>query len=471
MGTAKVFMKNNLLRHLGACVVVLSTTSLAWASDLAAVFTVQAPQGQWVVRAITHAAQCPSIAWDGQTPVTMQVRAPQATVAVRSDAAQSDSKPSVFDVTTCEASWPSQAQSAKVDGQAVPKPPKKINRILIVADTGCRLKASENAFQDCNDADKWPFAQVARSAAMRQADLVVHIGDLHYRESPCPQGNAGCSGATWGYGWDAWRDDFFKPAAPLLASAPWLFVRGNHESCFRAGQGWFRFVDPLPWTAERNCNEPANDMLGDFSEPYVAAVSERTQFIVFDSSKSSGKPYKTNDPAFVKYQAQMKTATHLATLKPENFFINHHPLLAAAPGKDPLVFKPAGSGGLQSAFGSLEPDRLFPAGVSVAMHGHVHLFEALSFQSNHPVSLVMGNSGSMNEGFAPQTVAPTDRVYKDAVVDDYASRSEYGFATLDRMTDATPDYWQLTEYTPQGQPVIQCRIQNGKSRCQNIGTK
>ena len=105
------------------------------------------------------------------------------------------------------------------------------------------------------------------------------------------------------------------------------------------------------------------------------------------------------------------------------------------------------------------------------MHGHVHLFEALSFQSNHPVSLVMGNSGSMNEGFAPQTVAPTDRVYKNAVVDDYASRSEYGFATLDRMTDVTPDYWQLTEYTPHGQPVIQCRIQNGKSRCQNIGTK
>ena len=29
----------------------------ASASDLASVFTVQAPQGQWVVRAITHADQ------------------------------------------------------------------------------------------------------------------------------------------------------------------------------------------------------------------------------------------------------------------------------------------------------------------------------------------------------------------------------------------------------------------------------
>jgi len=461
-------MKKNLLRLWGVGMVFLSATNWVWASDLASVFTVQAPQGQWVVRAITHAAQCPSIAWDGQKPVPMQMRAPQATVPARSDAAQSDSKPSVFEVSTCEAAWPSQATSAQVEGQRVPSPPPQINRILIVADTGCRLKASENAFQDCNDADKWPFAQVAQSAALRKADLVVHIGDIHYRESPCPQGNPGCAGATWGYGWDAWRDDFFKPAAPLLASAPWLFVRGNHESCFRAGQGWFRFVDALPWTTERNCNDPANDMQGDFSEPFTAAVSERTQFIVFDSSKSSGKPYKSNDPAFVKYQDQMKVAAQLATRKPENFFINHHPLLAAAPGKDPHAFKPAGSGGLQSAFGSVEPDRLFPAGVTVAMHGHVHLFEALSFKSDHPVSLVMGNSGSLNEGFAPHSIAPTDRVFKDAVVDDYAARSEYGFATLDRMTDAKPDYWQLTEFTPQGQPVIQCRIQNGKSRCNSV---
>jgi predicted esterase len=463
-------MRNSFLR-LMAAFWVLSYSGGVWASGVAAVFTLQAPKGQWIVRAITYAPTCPGISWDGQVSVPMQLRVQQGTVPVRSDVAQSDSKPSVFDVSTCEVIWPTQAKSARIEGQAVPAPPHNIQRILIVADTGCRLKASENAFQDCNDADKWPWTQVAQSAAQRRPDLVVHIGDIHYRESPCPSDHKGCAGATWGYGWDAWRDDFFKPAAPLLASAPWLFVRGNHESCYRAGQGWFRFVDALPWSVERSCNDPADDMQGDFSEPFAAAVSERTQFIVFDSSKSSGKPYKSTDPAFVKYQAQMKSVAELTKLKPENFFINHHPLLAAAPGKDPHVFKPAGSGGLQSAFASIEPDRLFPSGVSVTMHGHVHLFEALSFQSDHPVSLVMGNSGSMNEGFAPHAVTPSDRIYKEAVVDDYASRSEYGFATLDRMTDAGKDYWQLTEYTPQGQAVIQCRIQNNKSRCQKLALK
>lgn len=460
-------MKNGLSRALSVwtCAFVSVFSLSAWASELESVYTVQAPQGQWVVRALTRAAHCPRIAWDRQAPVTMQVRAAQAAVPVRSDAVQSDSKPAVFDVTSCEATWPAQVKSAQVDGHVVPAPPRQIQRILIVADTGCRLKASENAFQECNDAAKWPFAQIAKSAAKLQPDLVVHIGDVHYRESPCPEGNAGCQQATWGYGWDAWRDDFFKPAAPLLASAPWLFVRGNHESCFRAGQGWTRFIDALPWTAERNCNDPAHDMDGDFSAPYAAAISERAQFIVFDSSKSSGKPYKPADPVFAKYQEQLKVAAQLAALKPESFFINHHPLLAAAPGKDSKKFKAGGSGGLQSVFASIEPDRLFPAGVSVAMHGHVHLFEAISFQSNHPVSLVMGNSGSLNEGFAPDAISPADRVYKDAVVDNYASRSDYGFATLDRMSDTAQEYWQLTEYTTQGQPVIRCRIQNGKSQC------
>jgi len=106
---------------------------------------------------------------------------------------------------------------------------------------------------------------------------------------------------------------------PFAGQCTLAFVRGNHESCFRAGQGWFRFIDALPWTAERNCNDPAHDMQGDFSAPYAAAISERAQFIVFDSSKSSGKPYKPADPVFAKYQEQLKAAAQLAALKPESF--------------------------------------------------------------------------------------------------------------------------------------------------------
>ena len=44
--------------------------------------------------------------------------------------------------------------------------------------------------------------------------------------------------------WPAWREDFFMPAARLMTTAPWLFVRGNHELCSRAGPGWFYLLDP-----------------------------------------------------------------------------------------------------------------------------------------------------------------------------------------------------------------------------------
>ncbi len=35
----------------------------------------------------------------------------------------------------------------------------------------------------------------------------------------------------------AWRADFFTPARDLLAKAPWIFTRGNHEGCLRGSFG------------------------------------------------------------------------------------------------------------------------------------------------------------------------------------------------------------------------------------------
>jgi hypothetical protein len=127
-----------------------------------------------------------------------------------------------------------------------------------------------------------------------------------------------------------------------------------------------------------------------------------------------------------------------------------------------------GNTGLQSVLGALNPERLFPNGVSLAMHGHVHLFEAISFKTAHPASLVMGNSGSANEGFAPAALPSGAQPYPGAVVDDYAAQSEYGFATLDRQGSGEHSEWVLTEYNVTGQAKIRCQILNGKSRCQAV---
>ena len=149
-----------------------------------------------------------------------------------------------YPVQTCIAHAAPSSRAITVDGLAAPALPSDIKRIVVIGDTGCRLEGSFT--QDCNDPAKWPFATVARLAAARHPDLVIHVGDYYYRETACPDNQPGCAGSPFGDNWAVWQKDFFDPAAPLLASAPWVMVRGNHELCSRGGHGWFRLLDPHP---------------------------------------------------------------------------------------------------------------------------------------------------------------------------------------------------------------------------------
>ena len=461
-------LKKSILAYTAVCIAAaLSACTSApgggASAELNALFTVQAEGQRAVLRAVTQQGSCPSVSWAGGAAQPMAVRALPANVPARGQGLFDD-KDAIFDVLTCEATWPPGAASARVAGQELAAPKTDIKRIVVIADTGCRLKAAENDFQPCNDPVAWPFAQVAQSAALTKPDLVIHIGDMHYRESPCPAGNAGCAGSPWGYGFDAWQADFFVPAKPLLAAAPWVFVRGNHEICSRAGQGWFRFTDAQPWQAGRSCDNPANDDDADFSNPYAVQIDPSTQFIVFDSAKASGKPYSDSDPAFAKYKTNLQAADALAAQKPHNFFMSHHPLLAVASGKKGQDPMPGGTQGLQSVFSTAHPQRLFAPQIDVAMHGHIHVFEALAFKSAHPTSLVLGNSGSANDGNLPTTLPPNFEVYPGAVIDNYLATTDYGFATLDRQA-AGPGQWLMTAFNVQGTPMFTCAITGSKSKC------
>ena len=141
---------------------------------------------------------------------------------------------------------------------------------------------------------------------------MIHVGDYLYRENACPAGDADCAGSPWGYGWDAWNADFFAPARPLLAAAPWIVVRGNHESCDRARPGLVALSRSAPARRERDCNDPADDAIGDFSEPYAVPIAADTQFLVFDSSKVGVDPLPATDPMYRTYTAQMRQAFTLA---------------------------------------------------------------------------------------------------------------------------------------------------------------
>ena len=415
-------------------------------------------EGGWSVRAAMAGPACPLLAWSAGSKL-MQLRVGPSTVATRRPASEIEAKASVFAGLVCEAEFPAAVTSVRVGEQVLTAPRFAPLRIVLIADTGCRLKRADRAYQDCNDSSRWPFAEVARSAAAKRPDLVVHVGDIHYRESPCPAERAGCAGSPWGYGEDTWQADFFNPAAELLRAAPWVFVRGNHESCARAGVGWYRYFDARAWEPTRSCVEPQHDAQGDFSEPHAVSLSATSQFIVFDSSATSAQPYAVDAAAHRNYLAQFAQVERLSARMPHNIFLNHHPVLGFGGSHDGKP-KP-GNAGLTSVMQSAHPQRLFAASIELVLNGHVHLFEALGFSSDHPAALVVGNAGSAMEGWIDEDSALAAQPTTGAVVQSFATHPDYGFATL----DATDGGWRLTAWSVKGELLRVCQINGARLTC------
>ena len=423
---------------------------------------------QAVVRAVTSytnsaspvdSSVCPLLTVDG-TSTRMTLRVAAGTPAQRTTAsAASDSKASSFPVNACEATVASTAKAASIGSRVLPLPKTNPQRVVILADTGCRMKKSSNTFQSCNDPLSWPFASAAATAAKMNPDLVLHVGDYHYRENACPPDVAGCQGSPWGYGWDTWQADLFQPAAPLMAAAPWVLVRGNHEECARAGQGWYRFLDPRPYSADRSCDNPANDTAANASDPYAVAIGSDTQVIVFDSAKAGTTALATTDPWFQTYQKQFSTVGTLAA-KPGvmSIFTNHHPILGFVPiaGSTPL----GGNAALLSVMNSLNATAYYPPGVQVALHGHVHDFQAINFTSNHPATIVAGNAGDSLDVALPDpfpAISPASGV----TVGSISHNNSFGFMVMDRQP-APAKGWLFKAYTVAGKLLTTC-TQNGTS--------
>ncbi|MDE2370913.1 MAG: metallophosphoesterase [Burkholderiales bacterium] len=418
-------------------------------------------EGAWVVRAIGVGAACPTL-HSKRGDTAMSRRAAPVELPPRTEHAQPQTQPSRFADAACEAAWPAGASRVHVGDHVLTAPAAAIRRIVLIGDTGCRMKASEHSYQDCRDAARWPLAQVAASAAAWHPDLVVHVGDYEYRESPCPAGNAGCAGSPWGYGEDAWRADFFDPAAPLLAVAPWIFVRGNHESCSRAGAGWFRYLDAHPWRAASSCADPALDEAADFSAPYAVPIDAQLQLIVFDSSRAGGKAYRGDEFAARRYAEDLAAVDALVQRRPQNWFVNHHPVLAYAGSEDgrPLT----GGKGLRSVMVRSHPQRYYADGIDLVLNGHVHLFEAIDFSSPHPAELVLGNSGSLSEGGVEAAAALASQPAPGATVRTFVTRNQFGYATLEREGAG----WLLTERDPRGMALRRCRLLGSRLECAGL---
>jgi hypothetical protein len=333
----------------------------------------------------------------------------------------------------CEVALPAGARSARVKGQVLALPHPDPSRIVVIGDTGCRIKGAE--VQDCGH--DWPFERVAKAAASAQPQLVIHVGDYLYREDPCPaQDRNKCSGSPFGDNWETWSADFFKPAASLLAAAPWAFSRGNHEDCKRAWRGWFYYLDPRPWQggACRAMPPPYSIQLGMF------------QLIEFDSSA-------TNQNS-VDAEQLRNYAAQLASLHAENaWLVDHHPFWALKPANasGPAI---AETDVLQQAWNQASPQ-----GVAMVLSGHTHLFELLSYGPERPLQIVAGDAGTKLDK-AAQGQTSGAQIY-GLMVQESEDEEQFGYTLLNR----SGSNWTLSLRNPKARELLNCVIQGRSAQC------
>ncbi len=142
---------------------------------------------------------------------------------------------------------------------------------IFTADSGCRGQdgaKGSRGWQDCADdgvaqdgsrADGrgvWPLRPMSQNAAAMTPDFVMHGGDHHYFFEGDPFWT---QPADTSDRFEYWLQEFLIPSQPLLLTSPFVFVRGNHESCETTtqfvdgkrvttrqwfGDGWFRMFAP-----------------------------------------------------------------------------------------------------------------------------------------------------------------------------------------------------------------------------------
>jgi hypothetical protein len=379
------------------------------------------------IRAITDRDGCPSAKIDGK-PAQMTVRSPV------SDA---------FAITTCQLKAPIGAKFAMVDGQKLKLPGSRANRIVVIGDTGCRLKGVD--VQDCNDPKKWPFEVVARHAAARHPDLVIHVGDYYYRESPCPPDQAGCRGSPHGDNWDSWRTDFFDPAHSLMVAAPWIFARGNHEQCGRGADGWFRLLDA--GNSPLTC--PASAAPFTIELPALKLVVLDTADI--NDSQSSAARQSA-------YESQLPAVSTKPT--GETWIVTHKPLWAHELTKAGVqAASPTGS---QSEPGVPAASNPRPMdNVDMVVAGHVHFFATIDFSSHgtapRPAQLVVGDGGSSLD--SADTRAGEQTI--DGLAAKFTVKDTFGYLLLDRIKAN----WKATLYSTDDLVLATCTHHKRQISC------
>lgn len=388
---------------------------------------VQMVAGHAEARTVVDSIQCPVVIIDGHAVKMTQRAGPTEDFTNR----------------VCTVSLPVKARNAAIEGQDLPLPKQEPRRLVILGDSGCRVKGS--LVQACNTPGGWPFAKVAALAAARKPDLVIHVGDYYYRESPCPPDQSrACGGSPFGDKWPTWKAELFNPAARLLAAAPWVFTRGNHEDCQRGGPGWFRLLDAAP--AVKTC--PAS------SDTFAVDIGGAELLVVDSADTIDGSAPPDRVAAFLK-NIDGAIGAHGG---PPIWIVTHRPIWNALRLGEKL------SDGLVNATERAAVKGQDLGRVQMVLAGHVHNFTSLDFASARPTQLIVGEGGDLMDANDLPT-AVEGHLEVDGMAAQVFTLGRWGYFVFDRSgSDWVGAFRDLTDRV-----AAVCRLHDRALHCKAPG--
>lgn len=323
-------------------------------------------------------------------------------------------------------------------------PPSEPKKIAIVGDTGCRMKEHllKNSYQNCREPKEWPFARIAARIAEEKPDLVIHAGDIHYREH-CSKGHK-CEKWTdvVGYGWPTWEADFFAPAKPALEAAPWLITRGNHEDCERGYLGYARTLARKTWKAK--CE--------DYEETEYIALGGLL-IVNFDTSSFEDSLRMSADDRALWSHRLKKIALEIKRRKPRKVWLLTHKPLYGFTGYGKTVV-PA-----TLVFRELFEATELKDKVDLIISGHLHVAEAVRSGAK-PLQLVVGNSGtSLDEVDRAHDFKELKSFAYDLAFSGNSATAGFGYTILSRESDS----WVADFKDVNGQSGLRCRIKDNRT--------
>ena len=403
--------------ELSAPVLATPAVKYAWVQ--------YAEKGSASVRAILEGAsvECPLISVDAAPAAKMNPR----TVP--------DSYVGFNEISICEFAIGGLAQTVTIASASntisLPAVTRQTDQITVVGDTGCRLEGGSRQWCEGGSLDDgvWGFPQLSLAAASGpEADLILHVGDYLYRESTQPDSGT-CDpfrpDRGWvhcGDYWKAWEADFFAPAqgtagAGLLANAPWIFVRGNHETCGRSWQGYFLFF--YAGSAPESCQQHQ-----DVIDPYLVQLDGLDVYVVDTSNES-----------VISAQSSFSAVYNMLAFSTQSSWLVTH-----VPTSD-----------LVPAFANSQ--LVLRENLKWIHVGHVHYFHHLPATSAQQAETITGGSGTKLDacnGITICAVGGSDNCCYGEL--SHSDAGEYSYLTV--ALDRQHDVWRATLRDVQGNDIF-----------------